>query len=157
MQTVTYPITIYYDASCPLCRHEIDLLKQFDTASQIALVDCSPQTYQGEGEHSRAAMMQLIHAKDASGQWLIGAPVFAAAYAATGFSAIARLWGARWLQPFWRVAYPVIANNRMLLSKLGVMAAMTKILHWFHARSAQTALANSAQCQNDACDSTRKK
>ncbi|TAG49955.1 MAG: DUF393 domain-containing protein [Betaproteobacteria bacterium] len=156
MQTVTYPITIYYDASCPLCRREIDLLKQFDTASQIALVDCSPNDYQGEGEHTRAAMMKLIHAKDAGGRWLIGAPVFAAAYAATGFSAIARLWGAKWLQPFWRVVYPWIADNRTLLSKLGAMSAMTKTLHWFHARSAQRALANSAQCQNDACDGTRK-
>jgi predicted DCC family thiol-disulfide oxidoreductase YuxK len=157
MQCVTYPITIYYDASCPLCRREIDLLKQFDTASQIALVDCSPENYQGEGEHTRAAMMKLIHAKDANGRWMIGAPVFSAAYVATGFSAIARLWGARWLQPFWRVVYPWIANNRTLLSKLGAMSAMTNVLHWFHARSAQSALANAAQCHDGVCDPAAKK
>jgi predicted DCC family thiol-disulfide oxidoreductase YuxK len=152
MQTVAYPITIYYDASCPLCTREISILKQFDTANQIALIDCSPIDYSGEGEHARADMMKLIHAKDANGQWLIGAPVFAAAYAVTGFASIARMWGARWLQPFWRVVYPWIANNRMLLSKLGAMSAMTFLLHSLHARSAKKAVANSAACNNVACE-----
>ncbi len=152
MQTAAYPITIYYDASCPLCEREIALLKQFDRKHQIELVDCSPANYVGEDGHSRADMMKLIHAKDANGQWLIGAPVFAAAYAVTGFASIASLWGARWLQPFWRVVYPWIADNRMLLSKLGLMSAMTRLLHALHARSAEKAVANSASCQADLCE-----
>jgi predicted DCC family thiol-disulfide oxidoreductase YuxK len=149
---VVFPITIFYDASCPLCTREIALLKQFDRDEQIRLVDCSPADYAGEGGHTREAMMKLIHAKDSADQWMIGAPVFAAAYSVTGFASIARLWGARALQPVWQVVYPWIANNRTVLSKLGAVSAMTWVLHRLHARAARRALANSKSCANDQCE-----
>jgi predicted DCC family thiol-disulfide oxidoreductase YuxK len=152
MNSVTYPITIYYDASCPLCTREISVLKRYDSDNQINLIDCSPTDYAGDDGYSREAMMKLIHARDAEGRWMIGAPVFAAAYQVTGFAAISRMWGARALQPLWRVLYPRIANNRTLLSKLGVVDAMTWILHRMHARVAQKALAHSKACADDRCD-----
>jgi predicted DCC family thiol-disulfide oxidoreductase YuxK len=150
--TVVYPITIYYDASCPLCTREISLLKKFDSDQKIQLVDCSPVDYAGENGFTREAMMKLIHAKDASGRWMIGAPVFAAAYGVTGFASVARLWGARPLQPLWRVVYPWIANNRTLLSKLGAVNAVTWLLHRLHARAARQAAANSKACADDQCE-----
>ncbi len=156
MNTVTYPITIFYDASCPLCTREVSLLKKYDSADQIKLIDCSPTEYTGESGYTRDAMMKLIHARDAAGQWMIGAPVFAAAYNVTGFAAIARMWGAGALQPVWRVVYPWIANNRMLLSKLGAINAITWVLHRLHARAAKRAAAqaliNSKACAEDRCE-----
>jgi predicted DCC family thiol-disulfide oxidoreductase YuxK len=152
MNAVTYPLTIYYDASCPLCTREVSLLKQFDREDQIKLIDCSPATFNGDGGFTREAMMKLIHARDAAGQWLVGAPVFAAAYSVTGFASIARLWGARSLQPVWAVIYPWIANNRTVLSKLGAVSAVTWILHKLHARAAKKAVAKSKACANDRCE-----
>jgi hypothetical protein len=56
----------------------------------------------------------------------------------------------------WRVIYPWIANNRMLLSRLGAINAMTWALHKLHARAAKRAAAraliNSKACAEDQCD-----
>jgi predicted DCC family thiol-disulfide oxidoreductase YuxK len=151
MQTVAYPITIYYDASCPICEREIRLLKEFDIENKISLIDCSPKSYGGEDGFSRESMMKLIHAKASDGNWLVGAPVFAAAYAASGIPSMSKLWGARRLQPFWRIVYPWIANNRQLLSKLGFTHGFDRFVRWLHAREAKRALARSQACADARC------
>ena len=152
MTTVDYPLTIYYDASCPLCTREVTVLKRYDHADLLRLIDCSPEKFAAVEGHSREAMMQLIHARDAAGRWLIGAPVFAAAYRASGFASIASLWGSARLQPMWAVIYPWIARNRMLLSRLGATSALTWVLHRLHARAAKKAVAQSQLCKDDACE-----
>ena len=149
---VHYPMTIFYDASCPLCVREVTVLKRYDYADQIHLVDCSPTDFATVEGHERAAMMRLIHSRDAVGQWLVGAPVFAAAYRASGFASIASLWGSARLQPMWRVVYPWIADNRRLLSKLGATGALSWVLHRLHARAAGKALAASKGCHDGACE-----
>ena len=149
---VQYPMTIFYDASCPLCLREVTLLKRYDDADQIHLIDCSPTDFATIDGYGRDAMMRLIHSRDAAGQWLVGAPVFAAAYRAAGFASVASLWGSARLQPFWRVVYPWIADNRMLLSKLGATSALAWVLHWLHARTAKNALAASKACHDGACE-----
>ena len=149
MNTVQYPLTIYFDGSCPLCRREIALLTQFDAEKKLQVVDCSATDFAPVDGHAREAMMALIHARDAAGAWLIGAPVFAAAYSATGFASIASLWGSKWLQPMWSVVYPWIASNRMWLSKLGAIDGMTWLLHRLHARTAKKAAAQSQACKDD--------
>ena len=152
INTVQYPLTIFFDGSCPLCRREIALLTQFDDQQQLRVVDCSASDFAPIEGHARDAMMALIHARDAGGTWLIGAPVFAAAYSATGFASIASLWGSKRLQPMWRVVYPWIAKNRMWLSKLGAIDGMTWLLHRLHARAAKKALLQSQGCKDDACE-----
>ena len=150
--TVHYPMTIFYDASCPLCTREVTILKRYDQGDQIRLVDCSPTDFAAVEGYGRDAMMRLIHSRDAAGQWLVGAPVFAAAYRASGFASIASLWGSPRLQKFWAVVYPWIADNRMLLSKLGATSAITWILHRLHARAANKALASSKGCHDGVCE-----
>jgi len=152
MDTVDYPLTIYYDASCPLCTREVTLLKRYDHADMLQLVDCSPEEFAAVEGHTRAAMMQLIHARDAAGRWLIGAPVFAAAYRASGFALIASLWGSARLQPLWAVVYPWIARNRMLLSRLGATGALTWALHRLHQHAARKAAAQSQLCNAGTCE-----
>lgn len=152
MITVQYPLTIFFDGSCPLCNREIALLTQFDDHQQLRVVDCSATDFAPVEGHARETLMALIHARDAAGAWLIGAPVFAAAYRATGFASIASVWGSPRLQPMWRVVYPWIARNRMWLSKLGAIDVMTWLLHRLHARGAKKALAQSRACADDRCD-----
>jgi predicted DCC family thiol-disulfide oxidoreductase YuxK len=122
MSAITYPLTIYYDHSCPLCRQEVDLLREHNTDANLAFIDCSPSDFPGSEGRSRDAMMKLIHARDAQGQWLIGPPVFSAAYRAVGIESIAALWGTSWLQPVWKRLYPWVASNRMWLSRIGVFS-----------------------------------
>jgi predicted DCC family thiol-disulfide oxidoreductase YuxK len=152
MNSVVYPITIYYDASCPICEKEVRLLKEFDRQNKIELVDCSPNEFDGKDGYSRESMMTLIHARAQDGRWLVGAPVFAAAYAAADMTVLAKLWGNARLQPVWRVVYPWIANNRQLLSKFGFTHAFDRLVRWLHAREAKRAVARSQACVNDQCE-----
>src|SRR5258706_13447086 len=119
-----FPLTIYYDASCPLCADEMRALKIADADGRLVLVDCSAPEFDdtsiaGYGI-TRNSMMQLIHARDADGRWLRGIDVFEAAYGAAGFAALARLWGDSRLRPWWDKLYPWVARNRYALSRLGL-------------------------------------
>jgi hypothetical protein len=67
-------------------------------------------------------MLSRIHARDADGRWLVGIDVFEAAYRTAGLEGAARLWGNRLLKPLWRSLYPLVADNRQLLSRLGASA-----------------------------------
>ena len=149
---ITYPMRIYYDASCPLCRTEITALKQYDANKRLEIVDCSPENFTDEfadkAGYRRAKMMRLIHARDAAGQWLIGVSVFEAAYGATGIIGMQKMWANPILRPVWDRIYPWIADNRMFLSKLGI----TKLFGWLVTRAAKKANAKSQACANDMCE-----
>ena len=149
---ITYPLRIYYDNSCPLCRTEMHILKQYDLKHRLELVDCSPENFDddfaNQAGYERLAMMRLIHARDAAGQWLIGVSVFEAAYGATGIVGIEKMWANPMLRPIWNRIYPWIADHRMFLSKLGV----TRFFGWMVNRAAKKALAKSQACANDMCE-----
>ena len=96
-QSTAYPLTIYYDASCPLCAEEMHAFKQHDIRERLRLVDCSVPGF-GDADTRDAGLeqrnlMRRIHARDASGRWLDGVAVFEVAYRAVGIESVARLWG----------------------------------------------------------------
>ena len=123
-------LTVYYDGSCPLCTSEVNALAAHAHAQTFHLIDCSaPDFYDADADAasiSRAAMMQLIHARDASGRWLKGVEVFVAMYRLAGFEAMARLWAHPWLRPLWDRGYPWVARHRQLLSRLGAV----RVFQW---------------------------
>src|SRR5258706_8250320 len=122
--TPSFPLTIYYDASCPLCASKMHALKQADTNGSLILADCSESDFDARPFAAcgvtRESMLQLIHARDAEGRWLIGVDVFEAAYGTVGFAALASLWGNRRLRPFLERLYPWVARNRYALSRFGL-------------------------------------
>lgn len=119
-----WPLTIYYDASCPLCRAEMEAMKARDAADVLRLVDCSAAAFDARAIEApgvtRDAMLARIHAQDAAGRWLVGVPVFAAVYRAAGMHTLGRLFESPWLRPLFDRAYPWIADNRYLLSRFGL-------------------------------------
>lgn len=118
---VAWPLTVYYDASCPLCRTEIETLKARDGCDRLRLVDCSPPSFGSPGDGvTRDDLMSRIHARDSRGRWLRGIDVFAAAYAAAGMRRVAALYASPLLRPLLDRAYPWVADHRMLLSRLGL-------------------------------------
>jgi predicted DCC family thiol-disulfide oxidoreductase YuxK len=126
---VRYPLTIYYDASCPMCASEMLALKDRDAHDRLILIDCSAAGFPDQVEGvSRQAMMELIHARDAGGVWRVGVEVFEAAYRAAGLTWAARLWGNRFLRPLWSRLYPWVARNRQSLSRLGANRLVRRLI-----------------------------
>jgi predicted DCC family thiol-disulfide oxidoreductase YuxK len=149
---LTYPLRIYYDDSCQLCRHEMFTLKAYDMQDRLHLVDCSKNDFDDvfaqQAGYTREAMMRLIHARDAEGQWLIGVPVFEAAYGAAGIISMQKLWGNKFFRPLWDRVYPWVADHRMGLSKLGV----NRLFTWLVKRAAKKALAKTQACKDGVCE-----
>ncbi|MEY4729525.1 MAG: hypothetical protein RL020_683 [Pseudomonadota bacterium] len=152
MQAVTYPLTIFYDASCPLCRKEMHALKDYDAQDRLRLIDCSTATFHDasavQAKISTADMLRLIHARDASGRWIIGVDVFVLAYRAAGIEAVAGFFEFRPLRPFLNRLYPWIARNRMALSRLGV----TDAFEYFVRRAAVRAQKRAQSCSTEKCE-----
>lgn len=127
---IQYPLTIYYDASCPMCKTEMETLKETDEDNKLILVDCSNTnlTIPRSCPVSREAMMERIHAIDANGEWIKSTDVFAAAYSASGFKKLGKLWGSNTLNPLFSRAYPWVADNRHWLSKTPLPFMLNKFL-----------------------------
>ena len=134
-----YPLTVFYDASCPMCASEMHALRERDRYGHIELVDCSAPDFDDEGLRAegitKEKLMGLIHARDAHGRWLVGIDGFEAVYGAVGLEAAARLWGDRQLRPVLSRAYPWIARNRQTLSRFGV----NRLMRWLLPRAVRHA------------------
>ena len=128
--TIIYPLTIYYDASCPLCATEMHTIKETDFKNQLILVDCSNDNFSEPAfcPTNKAAMMERIHAQDATGAWIKGVDVFAVAYNAAGFKQLSSFWGSATLKPLLSRIYPFIADNRQWLSRTPLPYLLNKLL-----------------------------
>ena len=129
---VRYPLTIFYDASCPMCASEMHALKRRDRDGRLALVDCSAPDFDedallGDGLRRRD-LMGLIHARDAHGRWFVGVDAFEVVYRAAGLETAARVWGSPRWRPLLSRAYPWIARHRQPLSRLGFAALVRYII-----------------------------
>jgi predicted DCC family thiol-disulfide oxidoreductase YuxK len=118
-----FPLTIFYDASCPMCAGEMHALKHRDLQGRLILVDCSAADFDESVLSGltlrRRDLMSLIHARDAHGRWFVGIEVFELAYRAAGLEALAGFWGSPTLRPLLARIYPWIARHRQILSRLG--------------------------------------
>jgi predicted DCC family thiol-disulfide oxidoreductase YuxK len=115
-----------------MCASEMHALRDLDTQGRIELVDCSATDFQDnllkrEGI-TRETLMGLIHARDASGRWLIGIDCFEAMYRAAGLERAARVWGSPMLRRALATIYPWIARNRQILSRLAINAVIRRLL-----------------------------
>ncbi|MGB4811978.1 MAG: DUF393 domain-containing protein [Methylophilaceae bacterium] len=130
MKQASYPLTIYYDASCPLCAAEMHTIKETDFDNKLILVDCSDDQFKAPAfcPTSKAEMLSRIHAQDAAGQWFKGVDVFAIAYQVSGFTKLSKFWGSKILRPILVRLYPLVADNRHWLSKTPLPTLLNKLL-----------------------------
>ncbi|MCG6118689.1 MAG: DUF393 domain-containing protein [Aquimonas sp.] len=131
-EQVTWPLRIYYDASCPLCAAEMQGLRDRDTQGRLQLVDCSAHGFK-DPELSAAGVdvqtaLNHIHALDAAGVWHRGVAVFELAYSAAGLGMVARMLGKPWLRPLLDRAYPWVVRSRGLLARLGLVPVLAALM-----------------------------
>jgi predicted DCC family thiol-disulfide oxidoreductase YuxK len=149
---VAWPLRVYYDRSCGLCRREMHALAEFDAEARLELVDCSVPGF-ADADLAAAGIpvaeaMRIIQARDAEGRWLRGVEVFEAAYGGVGLPGVAEMFAHPWLRPLWDRAYPWIARHRYLLSRLGLTAPYG----WLVRRAACRASLRSRGCADGVCD-----
>ena len=122
--STSYPLTIYFDASCRLCNSEMQNIKVHDVDKQLILIDCSAPEFDDtpfskEGIN-RTLMMNRLHAQDANGNWRVGVEAFEVIYRTVGMASIAKLWGGPLTKPLAVRLYPWVVKHRYTLSKIGL-------------------------------------
>ncbi|MDO5623601.1 MAG: DUF393 domain-containing protein [Pseudomonadota bacterium] len=138
-----YPLTLYYDASCPLCAAEMHNLRLRDVDSRLRFVDASASGFADAPEGvTTPELMALMHARTADGQVLRGVPAFELAYAAVGLHGVARLLRAPWLRPALDRLYPFVARHRQRLPRV--------LTHLLFGRALRRAAAQAAARRCDA-------
>lgn len=149
--TVVWPLTIFYDASCPLCREEMHALKAFDAGGRLRLRDASAPGFDDARCRSAGVgtveLMRLIHAVDGAGRWYRGVPVFELAYGAAGLTTVARLFSHARLRPLWDRLYPWIARFRQPLSAL----RLNRVYGAWVRRAARRAQRRTQACRDGLC------
>lgn len=154
-----YPLTVYYDGACKLCRSEIDNIAARNHAARLVLIDCNTSSF----DHAalgvtKAAMLNEIHARSHGGTWVRGVDVFIAMYHAVDLGVVARLMAHPLVKSCAMAFYPWLVRNRYWLSRLGLHKMMA-VFAW-RARAvnkrAALALANSGACKNGACSLSDK-
>jgi predicted DCC family thiol-disulfide oxidoreductase YuxK len=132
MSEIAWPLTLYVDEACPLCRAEMAGLAARDRGACLRRVDCSGADFRDAYAHeaglSQAQLLHRIHACDAQGRWLVGIAAFAAAYEAAGIHWFARLLRVRALRPLLDFAYARIVDKRPWLVRLGAPRLLAALL-----------------------------
>lgn len=109
-------------------------------------MDCSPEGF-NEGPAPRAALMDAIHAVDATGQVYVGVPTFRAAYAAVGLDGLSALLGLPGVRQWAARAYPVLVRHRYRLPAWLIQPLFERASR----RAAERAVQRSAACHDGAC------
>jgi predicted DCC family thiol-disulfide oxidoreductase YuxK len=128
-----FPLTVFYDAGCPVCALEMDALRQRDRCDRLKLVDMSAPGFDARSyglDHDD--LDAVIHALRPDGTVLRGMEVLRSAYGAAGLGWL--LGSTRWpvLKPAFDAAYRVFARHRHAISRL-----LGPLIHAARARSSR--------------------
>jgi len=115
--TKPYPLTVYFDADCPICRREIDLMKIFNRRNHLEFIDFSASSYL-PAEHglSPCDLGKVIHARWSDGTIITGVEVFREMWEAIGLGFLARFARRPTINKLLVKAYTWFARNRLRLT-----------------------------------------
>ncbi len=142
-----YPLTIFYDASCPVCALEMDHLHTRYTDRRLVLVDMSAPGFDATRFGLTLAELDAaIHALRPDGSVVRGMAVLRLAYAAAGLGWALRPSSAAPLRPVFDAAYRLFARHRKPVSR-GLAPCIVALRE----RSARRAPADMKACAAGAC------
>ena len=124
MNEQIYPLTLYFDSSCPLCSTEMGELKRRDAQGMLIFADIfAPGFTCPLPGVQQQDLLRLMHARRADGQVVTGVEAFRLAYAGIGVHWVDFVTRLPLLKQLAEWGYPVLARNRYKLpGKLGRLA-----------------------------------
>lgn len=113
-----FPLTVFYDAACPVCALEMDALQRRDSCRRLQLVDMSAPGFDA-GTFGFAAddLDAVIHAVRPDGSVVRGMEVLRLAYGAGGLGWLVQ--ATRWplLKGVFDLGYKLFARHRHRISR----------------------------------------
>jgi predicted DCC family thiol-disulfide oxidoreductase YuxK len=142
-----YPLTLLYDAACPVCALEMDHLRARNDAGRLVFIDISAPGFDPAPYGATLAEMDAeIHALRADGQLMKGVQVLRLAYEAVGLGWVMRPAGWAPLRGPADVAYRLFARHRRTFSR-----AAAPLIDGVRALRAWQAARRMRRCARGAC------
>ncbi|TMH12509.1 MAG: DUF393 domain-containing protein [Betaproteobacteria bacterium] len=114
----TYPLTLFYDAACPVCSLEMDHLRERNRDGKLVFVDIAAPGFDPSPYGTTLAAMDAeIHGLRADGSMVRGVEVLRLAYAAAGLGWVLQPTGSAPLRPLFDAGYRVFARHRRAISR----------------------------------------
>jgi predicted DCC family thiol-disulfide oxidoreductase YuxK len=115
--SANYPLTLLYDASCPMCSLEMDHLRERNTDGHLVFVNIAAPGFDASTYGATLAQMNAeIHGVKPDGGLLRGVEVLRLAYAAVGLGWVIHPTGWPVLRPAFDLGYRLFAKHRMRIS-----------------------------------------
>ena len=119
MKQFQFPLTLFFDSTCPLCAAEMRQLAELDSESRLQFEDIYAEDFQSRFPHiDPVAADRFLHAEYADGTMVYSLDVTYAAWSAVNkkkWLAVLRWPVIRW---FADIGYRVFARNRYTISYL---------------------------------------
>ncbi len=156
-KNLRYPLKVYFDGSCRLCRSEVENIAARDAGRRLIVIDCSrPEFDDSWLPVTQAEMMTVFHACDADRQWIRGVDVFIAIYQAAELGWVSAILSHPWVRPYADRYYPWLVRNRYRIAALGLHRILNFFTHRAQRRQARELLAKSQQCRDGACETQQE-
>lgn len=133
-----YPLTIFYDSRCPLCKAEMGNLMLRNASGKLQFTDVWSPEFEGPpAGYTQQDLLALIHARRADGTVVSGVEVFRLAYEAVGLGWVTQ--ATRWpvVGRLADAGYPWLARNRYRIPQVFVRVLFGRALR----RAAENAAA----------------
>ena len=112
-----YPLSIFFDGECPICRREINLMKILNRKDRLRFIDFSKTSYNAREQGLNPCDLELvIHARWSDGQIITGVEVFREMWEGVGFTFLARMSRLPFMNRILVRAYSWFAKNRLRLT-----------------------------------------
>jgi predicted DCC family thiol-disulfide oxidoreductase YuxK len=145
--STNYPLTLFYDAACPVCALEMDHLRDRDTERRLIFIDIGAPGFDPTAYGATMEQMDgQIHAMRPDGSMVFGVEALRLAYTAAGLGWVLRPTGWAPLKPLFDAGYRVFARHRRSISR-----AAAPLIAGVRAVRATRMATRMRECKNGGC------
>ena len=132
---MTGQLEVFFDGQCPLCRREIEMIRDWDKTNHMIFTDISRAEFDPIAETGRSLeeLMREIHARivhhqesdsDSSSKWFTGVDVFREMYSRVGFKKSVRVSNLPVVSQLLKLSYRMFAAVRFKFAMKRMAGAM---------------------------------